>query len=65
MTKLDKIHDRYVKIPQEELTKPLLGKTVWSFEPEEEEESPPKKELLKESIIQVVDSTNHIAQKPL
>ena len=51
MPKLDKIHERYIKIPQEELIKPLLGKTVWSFAPEEEDEPPTKKELLKESII--------------
>ena len=54
--KTDKLADRYVVIPKEELVKPHVGKTVWSFAPEGEDE-PPLIEIV-QSAIQVPVTTS-------
>jgi hypothetical protein len=54
--KTDKLADRYVVIPKEELVKPHVGRTAWSFAPEGEEE-PPLIEIV-QSAIQVPVTTS-------
>ena len=54
--KIDKLSDKYVVIPKEELVKPHLGRTAWSFAPEGEEE-PPLIEIV-QSAIQVAVTSN-------
>lgn len=49
MPKIDKVSDRYVVIPKEELVKPQVGRTVWSFAPEGEDE-PPLIEIVQSAI---------------
>lgn len=50
--KTDKLADRYVVIPKEELVKPHIGRTVWSFAPEGEDEPP---------IIEIVQSAIQVS----
>ena len=47
--KIDKLTDRYVVISKEELVKPHVGRTAWSFAPEEEDE-PPLIEVVQSAI---------------
>ena len=54
--KTDKLADRYVVIPKEELVKPHVGRTAWSFAPEGEDE-PPLIEIV-QSAIQVTVTTS-------
>jgi hypothetical protein len=54
--KIDKLADRYVVIPKEELVKPHFGRTAWSFAPEGEDE-PPQIEIV-QTAIQVTVTMN-------
>lgn len=54
--KIDKLSDKYVVIPKEELVKPHVGRTAWSFAPEGEEE-PPLIEIIQSAIQVAVTSS--------